>query len=388
MNKNDVAEFLKVTGLSLSEFRGEKEIEGSLNLDSWASIPEGFSPVVEWNLYLKSLTSIPEGFNPTVREDLDLSSLTSIPEGFNPTVGGSLDLSSLTSVPEGFNPTIEEDLWLYGLTSLPEGFNPTVGKGLYLNSLTSLPEGFNPTVGGDLDLNSLTSIPEGFNPTVGGRLYLNSLTSLPEGFNPTVGMDLYLNSLTSIPEGVNPTVGEDLWLPGLTSIPEWFNPTVGGGIVTVLETPNKTPISRYAMEELLTWQNGKYRIFDGLFCEVVRRKGQVYRVKINGGLKYVVDGGTAFSHGDSIKQAREDLLYKITSRDSSEYEKLNLDSVIPRVTAVKMYRTLTGACTVGTKMFVERLENPPSEIKVADLIALTEGHYGNDKLKEFFNKGA
>jgi len=62
--------------LTKDQFSGKENIEGSLDLGS--------------------LTSIPEGFNPTVEGSLDLGSLTSIPEGFNPTVGGYLDLGSNT----------------------------------------------------------------------------------------------------------------------------------------------------------------------------------------------------------------------------------------------------------------------------------------------------
>jgi hypothetical protein len=82
--------FLKEHNMSEEQFSGKEKIEGSLDLRSLTSIPEGFNPTVGGYLYLGSLTSIPEGFNPTVGGYLDLRSLTSIPEGFNPTVGGDL----------------------------------------------------------------------------------------------------------------------------------------------------------------------------------------------------------------------------------------------------------------------------------------------------------
>ena len=207
-------------------------------------------------------------------------------------VEGYLDLYSLTSIPEGFNPTVEANLNLSGLTSIPKGFNPTVGGDLYLSSLTSIPEGFNPTVGGDLDLSGLTSIPKGFNPTVEEGLYLNSLTSIPKGFNPTVGGDVYLpNKLQS-----------------------------------------KLKYTKLNRNIPISFQNGKYIKIDGIFTEVVNHKGNVWRVKKLNNLKefyLVTDGAGKYAHGDTLEQAREDLVYKISeSADKNKYQKLTLNSTL------------------------------------------------------------
>ena len=312
--------------------------------------------LIEGSLYLNSLTSIPEGFNPTVGGSLDLESLTSIPEGFNPTAGGYLDLNSLTSIPEGFNPTVGGSLYLRSLTSITEGFNPKVGGSLFLNSITSVPEGFNPTVGGYLDLESLTSIPEGFNPTVGDSLDLDSLTSIPEGFNPTVGGDLYLESLTSIPEGFKPTLNKGLY------------------------TTNNKP-------RLITWGN-KYCVADGVFTEILHKKGNVYKVKKLHSKKefYLVTNGEKYAHGDTIKEAKEDLIYKISNRDKSEYENLKLNDSLTLEQAIECYRVITGACANGVKDFLT--SNP--EVKqenytISQMIEYTEGKYGNTEFKEFFS---
>ena len=50
---------------------------------------------------LRSLTSLPEGVQFNNQGDVDLSSLTSLPEGVQFNNQGSVDLSSLTSLPEG-----------------------------------------------------------------------------------------------------------------------------------------------------------------------------------------------------------------------------------------------------------------------------------------------
>jgi hypothetical protein len=339
-------DFCKKHNITENQFKGIDKIEGSLDL--------------------RSLTSIPEGFNPIVGGSLDLSSLTSIPEGFNPIVGYSLDLESLTSIPEGFNPTVGGSLWLDSLTSIPEDFNPTVGGNLNLRYLTSIPEGFNPTVGGSLDLPTLTSIPEGFNPTVGGSLDLRSLTSIPEGFNPSVEGNLNLRSLTSIPEG--------------------FNPTVGGG----LDLPKGLSCKHTKLPEnhLISWQDGKYIKVDGIFTEVVKQKGNVYHVKKLNEDKvfYLITDGERWSHGDTLKEAKEDLVYKVTNKTKDDYKLLTLNSVLSFEEAVVCYRVITGACSFGVKDFVKnKLVKVEKSYSIETIIEKTIGCYGNETFKNYFN---
>jgi len=221
------------------------------------------------------------------------------------------------------------------------------------------------TVGGNLYLRNLTSIPEGFNPTVGGSLYLRNLTSIPEGFNPTVGGSLYLRNLTSIPEGFNPTVGGDLDL--------------GNGLLCL---KNELP-AKY----IFTWQNGKYIKVDGIFSEVISKKGSVWKVKQIGSSKhqFVVTDGENFSHGDAIKQAKESLIYKISDRDTSRYKNLTLESIITKADAIKMYRAITGACEAGTRDFVEKLNISKTEVTISEIIVLTENQYGSNEFRRFFN---
>ncbi len=261
------------------------------------------------------------------------------------------------------------------LTSIPEGFNPTVGGSLDLESLTSIPEGFNPTVGGFLDLRSLTSIPEGFNPTVGGSLDLESLTSIPEGFNPTVGGFLDLRSLTSIPEGFNPTVGGSLYLRNALKAQTRALPS------TFQSTMREFKLN---LELSLSWQNGKYRVFDSIFCEVLKKLKNAFKVKIRGKVAYVVTDGLNFSHGDTIAQAKEGLLYKLSNRDTSAYEGLPLDTIVTKAEAIQMYRVITGACEAGTRYFVENLKEVKDKYTIAELITLTAGQYNSEVFKKFF----
>ena len=239
----------------------------------------------------------------------------------------------------------EEFMKKYNLTE-KQFYGEEVIKGdLYLDCLKSIPKGFNPIVGGNLDLDGLQSLPDGFNPIVGGSLFLNCLKSLPDGFNPMVCESLFYDS---------------------------FDKSID------IKTPN--------IEEKLVWQDGKYRIFDGIFCEVLEHKRNVYKVKIRDKISYVVSNGEFYSHGETIKEAKESLIYKLSNRDCSEYKKWTLDTPITKEQAIKSYRAITGACEFGTRHFVESLDKKPRKLTPRKVIDLTAGQYGSGKYREFFIK--
>ena len=298
------------------------------------------------------------------------------------TVGGSLYLRSVTEIPNGFNPTVGGSLYLHSVTKIPKGFNPTVGGSLYLHSVTKIPEGFNPTVGGNLDLYGLIEIPEGFNLTVGGSLYLTNVTEIPKGFNPTVGGSLDLDTVTKIPEGFNPTVGGNLYLTNVTKIPKGFNPAVGGYVHPKLTIPY-TELGN----DPIIWEDGKYILVDGIFTEVVYKKGNVYQVKKIGNPKefYLVTDGTKWAHGDTLKEAYQDLVYKVTNRSKEDFGHLTLDSVLTFEDSVACYRTITSACSFGTKDFVKSNGFVEKDRTVREIIELTKDSYGNDSFTQFFN---
>ena len=221
-----------------------------------------------------------------------------------------------------------------------------------------------------------------------GNLYLISLTSIPEGFNPTVGGDLYLSSLTSIPEGFNPTVGGDLDLISLTSIPEGFNPTVGGYLY--LRSDSKY-IGADVKLDFISWQNGKYILVDGEFTEVVSKKGNVCKVKyINNPKEFylVSDGNGKYAHGETLEEAKADLIYKIDNRKKDDFKNLNHESVLKFEDAIVCYRVITGACSFGVKEYIKsRLPQPSKhEYSISEMIKLTENEYGGNSFKLFFNK--
>ena len=288
--------------------------------------------------------------------------------------------------------TLKEFCKNTGLTMEQATGKAEIKGSLYLSSVTSIPEGFNPTVGGSLDLSSVTSIPEGFNPTVGGYLDLRSVTSIPEGFNPTVGGYLDLSSVTSIPEGFNPTVGGSLDLRSVPSIPEGFNPTVGGYLYLSSERRyiGKDVKLPYVPSRYL-WRNKEYINVDGIFTKIISERGNVMRVQRIAckEIEYLVtDGDGRWAHGATLKEAKDSLIYKITSRDTTKYKSWSLDTEITHAEAIEAYRVITGACAMGTRHFCETIlgDKKKDTYTVAEVIELTKGQYGAENFEAFFKK--
>ena len=230
----------------------------------------------------------------------------------------------------------------------------------------------------------ITSLPDGL--TVGGYLDLEGctgITGLPEGL--TVGGSLYLHGtgITSLPDGL--TVGDWLYLHG-TGI------TDTSKVKRTLPPQAVQKIEQARNPELRwEWAGRTYIKVDGIFSQLISRRGNVSVVRQIGEKKdayLVTDGNGRWAHGDTIAEARKDLIYKISNRDKSAYESLTLDSELTFEECIQCYRVITGACAAGTRNYVEnRLPKPHKEkYPIREMIELTDGEYGSDKLKEFFKK--
>ena len=271
--------------------------------------------------------------------------------------------------------------------------------------ITSLPD--NLTVGGYLDLEGctgITSLPD--NLIVGEYLDLDGctgITSLPDNLIVGGYLDLDGTGITSLPD--NLTVGEylDLRGTGITSLPD--NLTVGGGLYLcgtgIKDTSKvKNKLSQDARQriknitnQVLRWEFGNriYIKVDGIFSQLISQRGNVSVIRQIGKDRkeyLVTDGLGRWAHGDTIADARKDLIYKISNRDKSAYENLTLDSELTFEECIECYRVITGACAAGTRDYVEnRLPKPHKEkYTIREIIDLTDGEYGSNALKEFFTK--
>ena len=304
------------------------------------------------------------------------SSLVSL-KGAPKEVGGSFychgnDLTSLKGAPEKVGGNF--DCSYNKLTTL-EGAPKEVGGGFdcSCNKLTSL-KGAPKEIGDGFDCsyNKLTSL-KGAPKEVGGNFYCsgNALTTL-EGAPKEVGgnFDCSHNKLTSL-KGAPEKVGSCFYCSGSPQLRELLD---------------KMP-TQAICGDVYKWCGKIWSFFDGVQKEVatIRKSGSITVYKMKDGT-YAMHDGEAYAHGKTLKEAKADLIYKRTSRDLSEYKKFTMDSKLPLEECIKMYRSITGACSLGTKEFCSKRKLKKA-YTVGEVIELTDGAYGNDKLKEFFKEG-
>ena len=273
-----------------------------------------------------------------------------------PYYDGYLDLfgSKITKLPDNLVVSGSVDLRYTNITELPENLVVSGCLDLYLTKITKLPDSL--VVGGCLDLEGSNIVALSDNLVVGGKLYL------------------YDTLITELPD----------------------NLIAGGGIYGMSDAPTPT-LTKEAREKgqkirnFLQWKQGNktYIKADGVFSVVDNHRGNVWRTHRVGKqetLYVVTDGEGHYAHGNTLKEAKDDLIYKINDRDTSIYENLSLDSELSFEEAIAMYRTITGACSAGTRYFIEsRLPKPYKEkYSLREIIELTDGEYGSEKLKKFF----
>jgi Leucine-rich repeat (LRR) protein len=343
-----------------------------------------------------------------VSGDLSLESnqLASLPESFgNLKVGGNLYLhnNQLASLPESFgNLKVGGNLYLYNnqLASLPESFgNLKVGGSLYLynNQLASLPESFgNLKVGGNLYLhnNQLASLPESFgNLKVGGSLSLcyNQLASLPESFgNLKVGGSLYLynNQLASLPESFgNLKVGGNLYLYNnqLASLPESFgNLKVGGNLYLHNNQLASLPESNRMEGDVL---EPGWCFIDGIVREIISRKTVDGLEVIRTPFDYIIGDGSAWAHGETVKEAISDFGFKKLRKDPEELKGYDQDELRSIEDGVNIYRAVTGACRLGVKNWMQG-KKLPKKVSIRQIVELTKGAYGSEQFAKFWEISA
>jgi hypothetical protein len=284
----------------------------------------------------------------------------------NLTVGGWLDLDStpVETLPD--NLTVGGRLGLSGaqIKTLPD--NLTVGGNLYLygTQIKTLPD--NLTVGGWLDLSGtqIKTLPD--NLTVGGWLDLSGtqIKTLPD--NLTVGGSLYLRGtqIKTLPD--NLTVGGDVYLSEEPCSDQQLKH------VKRLKHGDITKDYIYADTRLTHIKHVKklngYTLYIAPYPEVVATKDH-----------------ETFAHGKDIREAIQDLRFKMAKKNIEEYRDLTRDSVLTFEEAMMMYRVITGSCQYGVNRFLEENSIEVRDYTVGEILELTHGQYGHEKLREFFD---
>jgi hypothetical protein len=220
---------------------------------------------------------------------------------------------------------------------------------------------------------------------IGGGLDLSSLTSLDKGVKlpQSIGEGLDLRSLTSLDKGVKlpQSIGGDLDLRSLNDAPKI--------------KPNDSEARNAARTRcrsmlLSSFAAAGFSFADGILARIVSQRGPVSRVIVCGKteISYIVaDELGNYAHGDTLDEARADLMVKRVSKDLTQFKSWTPDKVVSKSDAILAYRSITGACAKGTRLWLERRQTPES-LTVYTIIELTRGAYGANVFEKFFEKSA
>ena len=166
--------------------------------------------------------------------------------------------------------------------------------------------------------------------------------------------------------------------------------------VILLKENIKTKLCHYEIKGYLEEYDSKwylngnkedeYVIVDDILSKVIKRKGNVLKVINHSDTEesYIIEQNGYYSHGRTLDEARESLVYKLSTRDLSEFKSLTPESILTKEEAIRLYMSVTGACAFGTRQFIDS-RDLKEEYSVQEIIKLTTGQYGNQKLKEFFS---
>ncbi|WP_424363574.1 leucine-rich repeat domain-containing protein [Methylocystis parvus] len=372
---------------------GALHVGGSLGFRDTqiTALPEGLHVGGSLDLRGTQITPLPEGLHVGGFLDLEGTQITALPEGLH--VGGYLDLrgTQITALPEGLHVGGFLNLEGTQITALPEGLHVGGFLDLRGTQITALPEGLH--VGGFLNLEGtqITALPEGLH--VGGYLYLRGtqITALPEGLHVGGSLDLRGTQITALPEGLH--VGGFLDLRGtqITALPEGLH--VGGFLNLEGTQITALPDNLTAEEILFEGDIGEqsFAIFDGIGCVVLSkkemdgvevrhcRKSHFENGQCVGEAFFVASRGGENAHGDTIREAIEELAFKGGDRNVEQYRSIPLDTVKSPQDWAFVYRIVTGACQFGTREFMKSKGELKDSYTLAEILEQTRGAYGHEQ---------
>ncbi len=164
--------------------------------------------------------------------------------------------------------------------------------------------------------------------------------------------------------------------------------------IIILEEGNKTQLCPNGIKGFLI--NGNFNgephiIADGILSKIVNKKGDVYKVinynetKQSYLIKKEVSGKAYYSHGKTLKEAKDSIIFKISDRDLTKWKHLKSSDKVTFEEAIQLYRDVTGACSEGTKYFVDQNKDKKKKsYLIKELIELTKEQYGSEIFIKYF----
>ena len=139
---------------------------------------------------------------------------------------------------------------------------------------------------------------------------------------------------------------------------------------------------------LLNQKFTEVQIIDDMATIIQRKKQNVIKGLSLSSLEpcFIYEKDGIYAHGETLKQAYRDWLFKTSDRDVSKYEDISPDDVYDLDFWIIAYRTITGACSFGTNEFLETHKDKiKKQMTLREVLEVTENQYGHNTFKEFFN---
>ena len=137
----------------------------------------------------------------------------------------------------------------------------------------------------------------------------------------------------------------------------------------------------------------KFELIDGIACVVLSTKSKdeltIKRCRksgfkdggLIGDIFFVASNDENNAHGKTMKEAIEELHFKEASRDIAQYRNMALTTRKTPKEWAMVYRAITGACQLGTKMFMEEKKLKKS-YSLKEILEETKGAYGSERFRE------
>jgi len=231
---------------------------------------------------------------------------------------------------------------------------------------------------------------------IGSGLYCygeNTSTSFP-GLK-TIGWSLNCREAKSVSCPELEAIGSSLYcegaeasFPQLTTIGGDLESGTGASFPQLIQDVGSVEAKKRVSQ---SFRERGFLFEDGILARLLNAKGlkngsKLYTIKIIGRTKesYCIESDGVYSHGDTIKEAKESLIYKIGDRDKSEYADWKLDTKVTKREAIESYRVITGACEAGARGFMVASGEKKRKYTIKEIIEVTKGQYGNKEYSSFF----
>ena len=319
---------------------------------------------------------------------------------------GHVYLPNLTEITTNVKFENNGDVYLPNLTEITTNVKFENNGGVDLSNLTEITTDIKFENNGDINLRNLTEITTDIKFENNGTVYLQNLREITTNVIFNNSGHVYLENLTEITTNIKFENKGHVYLSNLKEITTnvIFNNSGYADLENLIKISAKTSFNnngRVYLENLKsetqTYKGKQIRLIhvDG-FTMLIENEHKIddyiiYNARYFGGgdidkLKqvFVAKKGKYYAHGKTIKQAIADVNFKFLQ------ETFDLDDIVNKIKEkqtvnVAEYRLLTGACLTGVQNFLDENNIKVDELPLTEVMKITEGQYGYEKIIELFN---